>query len=145
MVSDVFHNTAKPFLGLPPLGEVLGVARVKQAMVFFSVNRSSSLALNWVNNQYVQDTSFYMFRFSMFFLGLKHDLKLSCFSFVRVFIKSKCKLNMNLSVSCPKLSITFWNYWKVLWTAGNTKLYNSRRFISYRQLQHMLIRVILFS
>ena len=50
MVSDVFKNTANPPLGLPPLGEVLGVAGVKHAIVLLSVNWSSSLAVNWVNN-----------------------------------------------------------------------------------------------
>ena len=46
LVYDVFQNTAKRPLCLPSVGEVLGVAGVKQAMVLLSVNWSSSLALN---------------------------------------------------------------------------------------------------
>ena len=49
MVSDIFHNTARPSLGLPPLGEVMRVVGVKQSMVLLSVNWSSLLALNWFN------------------------------------------------------------------------------------------------
>ena len=48
MVYDVFQNTARPALGLPPLGEALGVAGKMQAMVLVSVNRSSSKVLNYV-------------------------------------------------------------------------------------------------
>ena len=38
MESDVSQNTARPPLGLPRLGEGLGVAGVKQDMVLLSVH-----------------------------------------------------------------------------------------------------------
>ena len=60
MVSDVFQNTAKPPLGLPPLGEVLAVAGVKQAMVLLSDNRSSSLAIKW-STKFPEEKSHHIF------------------------------------------------------------------------------------
>ena len=49
MVSDVFQNTAKPPFGLPPLGEVLGVASVKQAKVLLSVKSHTVSAYHHIS------------------------------------------------------------------------------------------------